>query len=117
MPDTWGSVDLNVSAYSRPTADFFLREVALVPDPSASTSSPQSILMGSGRMRKRRFVRGTLNSTDYDSIEADKNSYTSRTLTFNDGFSMTALVESLDGERRLGTTLVFYSATFVEAST
>lgn len=104
-------------AYHRPTADFFLREVHLIPDPTASTATPQSVLMGIGRGRKRRTIEGWLNSTDFDSLEADKNSYTSRTVTFDDGFSMAALIEILDGERRLGVSRVFYRATFVEAST
>lgn len=120
MPaDYWGGTSataLNVMAYTRPVAGSFLTEIALIPDPTATTASPQSLLAGVGRMRKRRSVEGWLLSTDFDTLESDYNSYTSRTASFDDGFSMTALIETLEGTRRPGVARVFYRLTVVETT-
>lgn len=114
MADTWGSMQLNIQEYSRPSAQTNLTEKPLIPDPAASTAIPQSVLMGSGRARRRRNISGWATKGDFDSLETDKESYTSRVVTFADTYSMTALIEQLDGARKLGSILVFYSAVFVE---
>lgn len=119
MADYWGSSSgmlLNVMAYTRPVAGSFLTEYALIPDPTASTASPQSLLGGVGRIRKRRSVEGWVPTTDFDTLESDHNSYTSRTAIFDDAFSMTALIESLEGTRRPGVARVFYRMTVVETT-
>lgn len=114
MADTWGSLALRVQEYSRPSAQINLTEKPLIPDPAASTAIPQSVLMGTGRARRRRSITGWATKADFDSLETDKESYTSRVVTFGDGYTMTALIEQLDGARKLGSILVFYSAVFVE---
>jgi hypothetical protein len=114
MADTWGTIALNIQEYSRPTAKQLLVEKELIPDPLASTTAPQTVLINVGRTRKRRSIAGTLTKANFDSLEADKYACTARTVTFDDGFSMTAIIEELTGERKLGTDLVFYRATFLE---
>lgn len=114
MADTWGTLQLHIQEYSRPSAQTNLTEKALIPDPAASTAIPQTVLMGAGRGRRRRNIVAWATKVDFDSLETDKESYTSRTVTFADGFTMPAMIELLDGAHKLGSDLVFYSAVFVE---
>lgn len=114
MADTWGSLVLHVQEYSRPSAQINLSEKPLIPDPAASTAIPQSVLMGTGRARRRRNISGWATKEDFDSLETDKESYTNRIVTFADAYTMTALIEQLDGALKIGSDLVFYSAVFVE---
>lgn len=112
MPDTWGALALNVMEYQRPAPAVNVREKALLPDPLSG--GPQSIIWGTGRLRKRREVSAWATKVDFDAIENDYVLLTKKAVTFADGFTMNAVIESLGGERKIGTEYVFYSATFVE---
>lgn len=113
MADVWGGVTLNILDYSRPAADIFMTEKLLLSDPLSTL--PQTLLMGSGRQRKRRSVRGWAYKADFDELETDYYSCTSKTISFKDGFSMSAYIEKLEGELKQGSSLVWYTATFIEA--
>lgn len=112
MPDTWGALALNVMEYQRPAPEVNVREKPLLPDPT--NSGPQSVIWGTGRLRKRREISAWATKVDFDALENDYILLNKRAVTFADTFTMNAVIESLQGERKIGTNYVFYSATFVE---
>lgn len=116
MVDNFGSITLNIQEYERTGAQINLTEQALIPAPGDTT--PQSVLMGTGRLRRRVRISGWLNPADYDALEADKEALTSRTLTLNSadpGFSMNAYIEDLRMTTVTGADIVLFDAMFVEA--
>ena len=116
MADTWGGTVLNVTEYSRSGAQMYFAERELLPDPTLDASIPQSVLQGFGRMRKRRKISGYGSKATVDSLEEDMYSMTSRVLICDDGFVMTAVIVpgSLQVDRKLGTSQVWYTLEFIE---
>lgn len=115
MADTWGSLALNVMEYTRPAASRYFVEKQILPAyNSHTTNSPNTVLMGTGRRRRTREIQGWCTRADYLSLKNDKNAATSRTVTFDDGYTMTAVINNLEGSEQLGYDIVWYSATFME---
>ena len=113
--DSWGSTTINVTAYGRVPGTTFFSEKDLLPDPT-SLSGPQTILQGGGRRRKRREIEGYCSKETFDDLETDYYSSTARTLTCDDGFSMSAIIEKFSAAtRKLGCNQVFFTVTFIEA--
>lgn len=114
MADTWGSLALNVTDYNLSEPKTGLMEYPLVPDPSAT--SAQTVLMGTGRWRLSTTMKGWATLSDYQSLEADYYAQTTRTVTWHDGTTYTALIKTLDGKQQLGSDLIWYDAVFLEAA-
>lgn len=115
MADSWGSTTLNVIEYKRPAvARYFVEKELLPAYNSHTTNSPNTVLMGTGRKRRRREIQGWATREDYLAMKNDKNAATARTVTFDDGFTMTARLEKLEGNEQLGYAIVWYSAIFME---
>ena len=116
MAETWGATTLYLSSYSRPGAEMYFSEKALLPDPTIVPTIPQSVIQGFGRKRKRVRVSGYGTKAVVDALEADMYAMTSRVATFDDGFTMTAYIEPGTFERhtQLGLIIVFYDLTFIE---
>lgn len=116
MADSWGGTVLNVTEYGRPGAAMYFAERELLPDPTLDVSVPQSVLQGFGRLRKRRKIAGYGSKSTVDSLEEDMYAMTSRTLTCDDGFSMTAIIVpgTFQADRKLGNSMVWYSVEFIE---
>jgi len=117
MADTWGTVTINVMSVERPPAEMYFTEHKIVPDPTLPSTTRQSVYQGSGRMGKRVRITGHGIKTVVDALEVDMYAMTSRILTMDDGFTMTAYIQpnSLNRHRELGTTEVFYDCIFMEA--
>ena len=116
MADTWGGITLNVTEYKRPTAKRYLIEKELLPAYDAhSTDSPNTVIMGTGRYYRRREIQGWTTREDYLSLKNDKNAASRRTLTFDDGYTLSAIIEKLEGNEQVGYDIVWYTATFIEA--
>jgi len=98
MAITWGSTTLNVMEYSRPSAPIMLTEKNIIPAPGSTT--PQTILMGCGRGRKRISIKGYTTVANYQSMETDKYAFTQRAVSMTDIEASltftTGLIESLD---------------------
>ncbi|HOU27352.1 MAG TPA: hypothetical protein PLD76_04790 [Paludibacteraceae bacterium] len=106
-------MNLNASEYNRNNIEQLGGEKDLIP--YAGVITAQSSLLMSGRMRERREISGWAEKTDFDSLETDYEAFTSRTVSFHDGTSITkAIIEELKGERRKGSTKVWYTAKFLE---
>lgn len=115
MAETWGSTTLNVQEYKRPGVARYFSERELLPAyNSHTTNSPNTVLMGTGRKRRRREIQGWATRADYAAMKLDKNLATARTVTFDDGFTMTARIEKLEGNEQLGYSIVWYTAVFIE---
>ena len=113
--DAWGTMALNITEYSRPPAEIFMKEKDLLPDPT-NLLQPSTILQGAGRRRKRRELSGYCTKEAFDALEADFYAGTSRTLMCDDGFTMEARIEKFNSaSRKLGSNYVFFSVTFIEA--
>lgn len=110
--DTWGTLNLYLQEYERPETGIKLHEVEVITDPASS--APQTVLMGGGRRRKKRSVRGYAAKADFDSMETDMLNCTLRMVSFSDGFSMTALISEISGTMQPGSNYVWYAATFME---
>lgn len=110
--DRWGTLDLNIQAYERVETGVKLNEVNVITDPASD--DPQSILMGGGRLRKRRNIQGYATKMEYDSLETDMLACAVKTVTFGDGFTMSAVISALSGSRNQGSDLIWYSASFLE---
>lgn len=109
----WGDLPLNAMTFQAPVAETFLTEKPLIPSPAST--GPQSVLVGVGRKRKKASMTGWATLADYESIETDRYNYTARVLTMPNGQTMTAIVQTLEGEIKPGTdSLVFYSLSFIE---
>lgn len=113
---TWATLFLNVMEYQRLPGPANTVEIPLIPDPTAATSVPQSVLMGTGRLRKRRMVRCWALIADLQALESDYYSRTAKSLYCPDGDLFTAVIERLDDiTMRPGVTdRYWYSAVFVE---
>lgn len=113
---TWDILLLNIQRYTRNPAQVNFSERPLVPDPTASVGTPQSVLMGTGRLRKRRSVQGWALIADFNAMELDYYSHTPRVVRLPDGEMFTAYIERIDNvEMRPGVRdRYWYDATFVE---
>jgi len=115
MADTWGSTTLNVMEYKRPGVNRYFAEKELLPAyNSHTTDSPNTVLMGTGRRRRIREIQAWATRADYATLVTDKNAATKRTVTFDDSFTMTAVIDKLEGSEQLGYDRVWYTATFME---
>jgi hypothetical protein len=113
MAITWGSLNLNVTENNYNDTKQLGGENDLIPYIGITTA--QSVLLMSGRTRIRREVSGWATKTDFDSLETDYYNFTKKTIMFHDGSSITsAIIEELNGERKKGSTMVWYSAKFLE---
>lgn len=117
MAYTWGSTALSVQSFSSDAAQLNLSEHPLIPDPAADhDSTPSSVLMGAGRLRRKVTVHGFASSSDYAAMKSDAHDLTSRTLELDAGDTLSAVIQSLTGVRDVVRgSLVWYTATFVEA--
>ncbi|BAD39309.1 hypothetical protein STH324 [Symbiobacterium thermophilum IAM 14863] len=115
MSDLWGKTPLRVVSMARPKTQVGLTEKPVIPAPGAS--GPQSILMGTGRLRRRREIRGLATPAEYDQLEADYEALVVRTVTLADGMVMRAMIASLEADEVEGTggSLLSYTMTLVEA--
>ncbi len=117
MIDSWGGTALNVTNYKRPGVQKYFVEKELLPAYDAHiTNLPNTVLLGTGRKKREREISGWATRANYVAMQADRDSSTERTVTFNDGFSMIAKLGKLEGSEELGTSLVWYEATFVEGT-
>lgn len=115
MAETWGSTTLNIMEYKRPAVVRYFAEKELLPAyNSHTTNSPNTVLMGTGRKRRRREIVAWATRADYLAMKNDKNTATARTVTFDDGFTMTARIEKIEGNEQLGYAIVWYTAIFME---
>jgi len=115
MAETWGSTTLNIMEYKRPAVVRYFAEKELLPAyNSHTTNSPNTVLMGTGRKRRRREIVGWATRADYLGMKDDKNKATARIVTFDDGFTMTARIEKIEGNEQLGYDIVWYTAVFME---
>ena len=108
----WGATVLLADTYDRQGSRSNLAEHPLIP--SAGSTSPQSVLMGTGVLRQRFQITGWASTSDYDSLEGDYRIQTTRTVTFADGHSLTAAIENLSARRQRNIDGLFYTAVFVE---
>ena len=115
MADTWGTQTLNIIEYKRPGVNrYFVEKELLSAYNSHTTNSPNTVLMGTGRRRRTREVQGWATREDYAALVTDKNAATARTVTFDDGFTMTARIDKLEGNEQLGYSIVWFNAIFIE---
>jgi hypothetical protein len=115
MPDTWGTKTLNIMEYKRPCANRYFVEKELLPAYNAhTTNSPNTVLIGTGRKRKTREIQAWATIEDYTALLDDKNKAISRIVTFNDGYTMTAIINRLEGNEQPGYNIVWYEAVFIE---
>lgn len=115
LADVWGSLSLKVQAYRRPGAKTYLVEKELLGAYDAhQTGTPNSVLMGTGRRRKTREIEGWATRQEYAQLVNDFKNAKLRTVTFSDGFSMTARIWKLEGKEKQGSDLVWYTAVFIE---
>ncbi len=109
----WGGTRLYVEDYRRPGPAINLTEQPLLP--ARDDPSPQSVLSGRGRLRRRVEIRGWCTEAEFNSFEADRLDMIPRLLECRDGLMMTALFEILDGRReRNADGILFYEALWVE---
>jgi len=113
--DKWGTLALNILEYNRVDVEQFGEESPLIPYIGITTAQSAPIM--SGRGRERREVSGWAEKTDFDSIEADYEAFIKRKAEFHDNTQLTlAIIEQLSGDRKKGTTKVWYTAIFLEVS-
>jgi hypothetical protein len=113
MADTWGTLSLNITEYNRTNIEQLGGEKDLIPYVGITTA--QSRLLLAGRTRVRKEVQGWAEKIDFDSLETDYEAFTKRAAVFHDGTTIaTAIIEELSGNRRKGSTRVWYSAKFLE---
>ena len=125
MAETWtfgpsgggtGTVTLNVMEYERPAAEIYLQEKEIIPDPTISSTTPQTVLSGVGRKRKRRTLQCWGSTGDFATLEGYLYDYTSKILTVGDGATMTSYIEKLSPATRMkGNDLVWYTIALIEA--
>lgn len=113
---TWGSMTLNDQDGHELTAAIKLNEENVISDPAAST--PQTVLMGGGRLRRTFSASGYITASDYSSLEADFFAMTKRSLKTNE-VTMDAYIQSLSMSREIGSAAarsgyISYNATWVE---
>ncbi|HOU27351.1 MAG TPA: hypothetical protein PLD76_04785 [Paludibacteraceae bacterium] len=101
--------------YRRPGVNRYFVEKELLPAyDSHTTNSPNTVLMGTGRKRRTREIQGWATRADYAAMVDDKNKAIKRTVTFDDGFTMDARIDKLEGNEQLGYNIVWYEAVFIE---
>ena len=125
MAETWsfgpsgggtGTVNLNVIEYERPAAEIFLQEKELVQDPTIASTTPQTIIYGVGRKRKRRICTCWGSTNDVATLEGYLYAYTSQILTVGDTSTGTYLIDKMSPMTRMkGNDYVWYSIAFIEA--
>ncbi len=116
MSNSWGHIPLYVQGLGKPDVELFLSEHRLIPDPAADHhATPSTVLMGTGRGRIRRDIRGYTDRADYDQMVRDRHNYTVRVLTLEDGTAMNARIRDLDAAEDAATDTVWFTAVFVEA--
>lgn len=109
----WGTLALNLYEYQRNDIDQFGEENSLIAYVGVTTA--QSRLLMAGRGRERREVMGWAEKADFDSMEVDYEAYTQKIVTFHDGTQINpAIIEELSGDRKKGSTRVWYKAVFLE---
>ena len=116
MAITWGSTALNITDYSREGGELYWSEHELIPDPTLSSSTAQSVLQGFGR--KRIVVKITGYGTDAEcaTFDTDKWAATSRTLAidFDNSFSKTMMIYSFTTSQTKGVNKTFYRMELIE---
>lgn len=108
----WGTLTLTVSECRRPGPKMNLTEHALIPD--VTSTSVQSVLMGTGRGRQRLEISGWASTDDYEILFDDYWAQLSQDIVLADGSTMMGLIESLDGWREKNVDGLFYRIRFVE---
>ena len=117
MAETWtyNGETLNVMEYERPGADIYLQEKELVPDPTISSTIPQSVLVGVGRKRKRRICQCWDTKAKFDTFEYHMYGYFNYTLVTGDGDTGAYLIEKMTPATRMkGNDLVWFTISFLE---
>jgi hypothetical protein len=113
--DKWGTLKLNLYEYNRNDIEQFGEENSLIPYVGVTTAQSRPLM--SGRGRERREVSGWAEKTDFDSIEVDYEAFTKKKVEFHDGTQITlAIIEQLTGDRKKGSTRVWYKAIFLEVT-
>lgn len=117
MPaNAWGHIPLYVQSLGKPDAELYLVEHRLIPDPTIDHHAySSSVLMGAGRGRIKREIRGWTDRADFDQMLRDRHNLTPRTLTLEDGCNMSARIVRLEGNEDAATDTVWFVAGFLEA--
>ena len=111
----WGTLKLNLYEYNRNDIEQFGDEASIIPYVGVTTAQSRPLMAGRGR--ERREVSGWAEKIDFDSIEVDYEAFTKRKVEFHDGTSITlAIIEQLSGDRKKGSTRVWYTAIFLEVT-
>jgi len=118
---TWGSTTLNVTKYEYVGTENYLIEKKLIPD--AAVYTPQTVLVGVGRGRKRIAIEGIATVAEFQALESDKNNFVERAVSMasieDSRTFTTAVIEQLQGEKVKGTAnnlYMFYSCVFLEVT-
>lgn len=117
MPaDAWGHIPLRVQILGKPDAELYLSEHRLIADPAVDHHvMPSSVLMGAGRGRIRREIRGWTDRADFDQMLRDRHTLTVRVLVLEDGTMMPSRIVRLEGHEDAATDTVWFVAEFLEA--
>lgn len=117
MPsNTWGHIFLHVQTLGKQQAEVFETEHRLIPDPAADHYiTPSTVLMGTGRSRIVREIRGWTDRADWTQMLRDRFNRTARILTLEDGHAMLARIDRLEGNEDAATDTVWFVAEFREA--
>lgn len=114
--NAWGLIPLQIQSLGKPDAETFVSEHRLIPDPATDHHAvPSTILMGAGRTRIRRDIRGWIDRADFDQMMRDRHSMTVRLLVLEDGTSMNARIRELRGDEAVGSDIVWLAVGFLEA--
>lgn len=112
-PDKWGDLILNITQYDRNEIGQLSTEHSLIP--FTGVTAAQSRLLSAGRLRERRSISGWASKPDFDSLEADYETFVKNKVQFHDGTAINpAIIEEFSGTRQKGTDIVFYEITFLE---
>lgn len=114
--DKWGDLELNVMEYTRKAASTTLKERQLLPAYDAHvTKVSNTVIQGVGRRRKTREIEGWATRADYLLIQDDYKTGITRTVIFDDDFTMVACLWDINSNEQLGYEIVWYQAVFKEA--
>lgn len=114
--NTWGHIPLRVQSLGKQQAELFETEHRLIPDPGANHyTTPSTVLMGAGRSRITREIRGWTDRADWGQMVQDRLNRTARMLTLEDGHAMLARINRLEGHEDAATDTVWFVAEFGEA--
>jgi len=110
MAITWGNTSLKITEYRRVGGELYFAEHELIPDPTLSGTTPQSVLQAFGRNRIKVYIEGYGTPSEVESFDTDKNAATSRTLTldFDNNFTDTMIIIKLEIKKTRGITAITY---------